>query len=148
MEFRSEGQRVTYEQVRGLMEELFGDFTLRFDDSPVIRLVMGSAVVDVRVLPLDGVGAVVQVRAVVVTGAKIRGDLLEYLLRENGRMPFGAFSLSAADEIVFEHGIVGPGCDSTQLYEAVMAVSTTADAQDNAIVARWGGQRAVDRMGG
>jgi hypothetical protein len=46
---------------------------------------------------------------------------------------------------VFSHSIFGSTCDKNELKAAVMAMVVTADFYDDVIVARWGGQRALDR---
>jgi hypothetical protein len=42
---------------------------------------------------------------------------------------------------------VGSTCDREELKALVMAVATTADRLDDEIVAKWGGERAMDKLG-
>jgi Putative bacterial sensory transduction regulator len=72
-------------------------------------------------------------------------DLLNYLLRENHEMRFGAFSVSKGGDIVFEHTIVGSTIDKKELESSVLAVLEIADKYDDEIVERWGGKRALDK---
>jgi hypothetical protein len=106
---------------------------------------MGSAVVQVYVMQWGDKDAAINVRSYVVTGAERRPEMLEFLLRQNYDMRFGAFSLDHDGDVVFEHTIVGSSCDKAELKASVMAVLTTADKYDEQIVSRWGGKRAMDR---
>jgi len=69
---------------------------------------------------------------------------MQFLLRKNDDMRFGAFGLDRDMDIFFEHTIVGSTCDKEELRATVMAVLQTADKYDDEIVAKWGGERAVD----
>lgn len=75
----------------------------------------------------------------------MNAELMKFLLRENDRMRFGAYGLDEDEDIFFEHTIVGSTCDKEELKASVVAVVMTADDADDKIIAKWGGQRAVDR---
>jgi hypothetical protein len=124
---------------------LFGEFAVARDDVPAIGVVVGSAVAQAIVFPWGEDDATICTRAYVVTGAELTPDLMRYLLRENADMRFGAFGVDDDGDILFEHTIVGSTCDKEELKASVMAVVMTADRYDDQIVARWGGQRALDR---
>jgi hypothetical protein len=145
VQFNTEAQEAVYEKVGQQMKELFGEQTGARDDLPAYYLRMGSAVVQVFVLSWGEADAVVNVRSYVVTGAEKTPELLEFLLRQNFEMRFGAFSLDPDGDIAFEHTIVGTTCDKAELRASVMAVINTADQYDEQIVSRWGGKRAMDR---
>jgi hypothetical protein len=146
MEFRTQAQKACYEKIAPWMKELFGEFAFARDDAPVISVVVGSAVAQTAVFPWGEDDATICTRAYVVTGAELTPDLMHYLLRKNADMRFGAFGVDDDGDIVFEHTIVGSTCDKEELRASVMAVVLTADQFDDEIVARWGGQRALDRM--
>ena len=46
---------------------------------------------------------------------------------------------------MFEHNLIGSTCDKEELKTSVITVVKLADEYDDEIVARWGGQRALDR---
>jgi hypothetical protein len=89
--------------------------------------------------------AIITTRSWVVTGIELTQELLQYLLRENDTMRFGAFGLDSDNDVFFEHTIVGSTADKHELKASVMAVVMTADRYDDIIAERWGGTRAVDR---
>lgn len=146
MEFTTEAQRACYEKVVPWMKELFGEFAVVRKDAPVVGVLVGSAVAQTWVYPWGDDDAVICTRAYVVMGAELTPDLMRYLLRENADMRFGAFGIDDDGDIFFEHSIVGSTGDKNELKASVLAVVTTADRYDDEIVARWGGQRALDRM--
>lgn len=145
MEFKTEAQKAHFEKIGQYMKELFGEMTGTRDDYPGYYLLMGSALVNVFILPWGDNETVVNCRAYVVTGAERTPEMLEYLLRENYEMRFGAFGLDKDGAVTFEQNIVGSTCDKNELRASVMAVLGTADQYDDQIVARWGGKRASDR---
>ena len=146
MEFRSAAQKACYEKIVPWMKELFGEFVMLRTDAPAMAVVIGSAVAQVGVIPWGNDDATINTRAYVVTGAEATSELMHFLLRETDNMRFGGFGLDSDDDVFFEHAIVGSTCDKAELKASVMAVVVTADQYDDKIVARWGGQRALDRM--
>ncbi len=146
MEFKTPTQKTTYEKIVPWMKELFGTFAQVRADVPVMGVMVGSALAQVSVFPWGDHDATITVRAYVVTGAELTPDLAHYLLRKNADMRFGAFGVDDDGDILFEHTIVGSTCDKEELRSSVMAVALTADQFDDEIVARWGGQRALDRI--
>jgi hypothetical protein len=90
--------------------------------------------------------ATVQTWSYLVTGAELTPDLMRYLLEKNEQLRFGAFGMDSDGDILFSHTIVGSSCEKTSLKASVMAVVMISDKYDDEIVARWGGQRALDRV--
>lgn len=146
MEFQTEAQQACYDKVAVWMRELFGQFPCARQDFPGLGLFMNSALVEVLIYPWDQDDAVINTRSYVVTGADISQGLMDFLLRENVKMRFGAFGLDEAGNILFEHTIVGSTCDKRELESSVKAVLEIADEYDDPIVSRWGGKRALDRL--
>jgi len=146
MEFETAAQKACYDKVASWMKELFGELVIMSGDVPVMGVMMGSAVAQVLVLPWGDDDATIVTRAYLVTGAELAPDLLRYLLRENVDMRFGAFGVDQDGDILFEHSIVGSSCDKGELKASMLAVLGAADEYDDKIVARWGGERALDRM--
>jgi len=114
------------------------------DDRPLFIFPAGTTLTHVAIAPWGDDDATIMVRSYVVTGADLAPDLLKYLLQENDSMRFGAFGLDQDGDIFFEHCIVGSTCDKEELKASTLAVSRTADAYDEQIVARWGGLRMMD----
>lgn len=145
MEFKTEGQQDVYTRILPWMNELFGESLVVFEDEPLFIVNLGSAVASTRVIPWHDGETLITSRSYVVTDLEITPELSYYLLRENNGIYFGRFALDAENDIVFEHSLVGESCDRIELNHSVMTVIRIADNYDDEIVARWGGQRALDR---
>lgn len=144
MLFTTEAQRTCYEKIAPWIGELFGaDATARTEE-PVFDVKVGSAVTEVGVFPWKEDESVVSARARVIHGVDLSPELLQYLLRQNSVIRFGAFGIESDNEIFFQHSIVGSTCDKPELEASVRSVSSLADKYDDQIRNRWGGSRAVD----
>ena len=146
MKFETNVQEACYNKIVVWMRELFDKFPCIRQDLPGISLFMGSALVEVFVFPWGDDEAVVNTRSYVVTNVELKPDLMQFLLRENTKMRFGAFGINENDNIIFEHTIVGSSCDKPELEASVKAVLKVADEYDDKIVEQWGGERAMDRI--
>ncbi|MCT7990835.1 YbjN domain-containing protein [Laspinema olomoucense] len=148
MQFQTAAQEACYHKVALWMQELFGKFPCARQDIPGLGLFMGSALVEVLILPWGEEDAVINTRAYVVTEAELSSDLMRFLLEQNSNMIFGAFGIDSKGDIVFEHSIVGSTCDKKELESSVNAVLEVSDEYDDQLVERWGGKRALDRICG
>jgi hypothetical protein len=144
MEFQSAVHEAIYEKISEYMKELYGESVTGRTDFPAFYLKAGSATVHIGVFAW-GDDAIVIVRSYVVTGAEKTPEMMEFLLRENYEMRFGAFSMDEEGDIGFEHTIVGSTCDATELKASILTVANIADRYDDQIVSRWGGRRALER---
>lgn len=145
MDFQTNAQKECYEKLVPWMKELFGVFVTVREELPLFSVAVGSAMTQIGVSAWGDDDATITVRSYVVTGAEMNAELMKFLLRENDRMRFGAYGLDEDEDIFFEHTIVGSTCDKEELKASVVAVVMTADDADDKIIAKWGGQRAVDR---
>ena len=145
MTFANETQRAVYERVRSFIADLFGELAVYRDDAPAFAVAAGSAVAHVHVLPWTDEGAIVTTRAFVVSGVTLTEDLMRWMLARNAEALWGAFGVDEDGEIVIDHSINGPTCDKEDLRASVLGVIFSADRYDDEIVARWGGERALDR---
>ncbi|HEY9837947.1 MAG TPA: YbjN domain-containing protein [Vampirovibrionales bacterium] len=148
MQFQTPAQEACYHKVALWMQELFGKFPCARQDIPGLGLFMGSALVEVLILPWGEEDSVINTRAYVVTGTELTADLMRFLLEQNSNMIFGAFGIDAKGDILFEHSIVGSTCDKKELESSVNAVLEVSDEYDDQLVERWGGKRALDRICG
>jgi len=146
MEFQSKVQQSCYEMIKPWMGELFEEALIISDTEPVFFINFGSAVARTEVVPWGDGEAIIATRSQVVTNLEVTPDLLYYLLRENDSLYFGRFALDDANDIIFEHSLVGSTCDQQELKTSVITVVKFADEYDDKIVNRWGGQRALDRQ--
>jgi hypothetical protein len=143
--FANETQRAVYGRVRSYIEDLFGELAVYRDDAPAFAVAAGSAVAHVHVLPWTDQGAIVTTRAFVVSGVMLTEELMRWMLARNSEALWGAFGVDEDGEIVIDHSINGPTCDKEDLRASVLGVIFSADRYDDEIVARWGGERALDR---
>jgi hypothetical protein len=67
------------------------------------------------------------------------------LLELNHHLAFGAFSLVGRD-IFLSHTLFGRGLERGGLLSAIAAVANISDEYDDRIVAKYGGQTALDRI--
>jgi hypothetical protein len=142
--FTTQKQREMFEKVRGFIEELFGKVAQEVERAPVLLVALGSAAAAITVQPWGDEDAAITVRSHVVFGTKVNKELCCFLLHENTRLRFGAFALTEAGDVVFEHDLLGSTCVPATLKNAVLSVLKTANDYDDQIQDRWGGQRAID----
>lgn len=144
MQFITPSQEAVYNRVLPWMKELFGDSVEVSQDQPGFNVRLGSSITEVQVLPWKGEESIVWARALVVRQVQFDPTLLQYLLRQNAVIRFGAFSIESDNEVSFSHSIVGSTCDQPELEATIRSVSSTADRYDDEIRERWGGLRALD----
>ena len=146
MNFEHDAHEEAYKKVGKYLEETFGTNFTAVPDAPVYVGVQGSCMVHVVVYPWGTDDAVVNVRAwLVMEMGEIPADCLKFLLEENWKFRFGAFSIDSDGDIVFEHTIVAGKLDRVELEASVKAVLSTADDYDNRIVSEWGGVTAREK---
>jgi hypothetical protein len=147
MNLRTRAQQSCYEKIKVWLQELYqNDVYMPDDELPIFALHSGSAIAVVEVQDYGDDEALISIWSYVVTGAAIKQDLLDYLLRQNNKIKFGGFSLDPEDDILFHAELVGSTCDKKEIETSVTAVLHTADEYDDIIVKTWGGERAIDRM--
>ena len=143
-EFESTYQEECYDKVAGFCKELFGEMARPQDEFPSFRISFGSAVVYVSVRAWGDDDATIAVGSWVITGVEMTPELMEFLIRRNHNMRFGAFSIDDENDIHFEHTIVGSTVDKGELEASIKGVANIADSYDDEIKERFGGNRARD----
>ncbi len=144
MEFKTEVQRSCYEDVAVLIRQICGDTVHAREDDSAFQLRSGSAGILIIVYPWDDDSATICVQSRLVEGANFTPELARFLLDENAKMRFGAFSMTEQGDVFFEHTILGPTCDKEELGASIAAVAITADKYDDEIVSRWGGRKTIE----
>lgn len=147
MEFQTNSQKAVYEKVAGILRDEFGKQAQAREDIPAFLLRAGSAFVQVTVASINEKYTTVRAHSWVVTGVENTSELLQYLLKENLNMRFGAFGVDQVGDVCFTHAVLGESLDNPTLMYTVMGVASTADEYDDQIVQRFGGQRATERTG-
>lgn len=144
MKFEHAVHEETFRRVREYLGELFedpycdpeeGHFYVRY----------GTTVLEISIEPHGDDEAVIRILSYCVQGVEMAEDLLLGLLELNHDMAFGHFSL-VGDDVYFSHSILGRDLAPRTLLRSITAVAEVADLYDDRIVARYGGQTALERI--
>jgi hypothetical protein len=144
MEFAHAAHRETHDRIEEYLGELFEDPYLDRDNAH-FYVRYGTTVLEIAVDPYGPEDTTVQVMAYCVQGVRLEQDLLLGLLELNHHLAFGAFSVVGRD-IFLSHTLFGRGLERAALLSAIAAVANTSDEYDDRIVAKYGGQTALDRI--
>jgi len=154
LSFASETEKLTYEKIAEYFSNstLFRNTVKSSDTKPRFDLTYGSAHVTVEILPWEihpweeRELVLVHVISGVTCNTEITPEFMEFLLRENQRMRFGAFHLGEHGEVLFSNKILGgEEMGLLELQSCILAVVTIADTYDDIIATQFGGQRASDK---
>jgi hypothetical protein len=143
-QFHTRCQEEVYRQVKSYLDELVDE---HFDDAAHcdFYLKYGSTVLEISVIPYEEDDAVIEVLAFCVQGVEPSFDLMQELLRLNSEVPLGAFSL-VGKNIFFSHAFLGRRLVGEQLIASLNSVATISDDYDEELVARYGGETAIERI--
>jgi len=154
--FVSNVQALTYTKVADYLQAaaLFKDSLRAYSDIPRFDVLYGSTLVEIEVLPWEvhpwekADLSTVRATSCVTIGSTIDNELMHFLLTENRRMRFGAFHLDDANQVLFSESVLGgENMDLMELQICILSVVTIADTYDDIIAQRFGGDRAIDRLG-
>ncbi len=132
----------TINKIENILKNKYPEY-LKFENN-VFTIAQGSTQVMLMVRKFANDDACIECTANVVYDAKITEELLQFLLRKNAELHFGAFGLLFDDTITFSHSISGANLDENELINTLNAVATIADYYDDVIINKNGGKRAGD----
>ncbi len=143
-QFNTRSQEEVYRQVKSYLDELVDE---HFDDAEHcdFYLKYGSTVLEISILPFGEDDAVIEILAFCVQSVEPSFELMQELLRLNSEVPLGAFSLVGHD-IFFSHAFLGRRLVGEQLIASLESVATISDEWDEKLVARYGGETALDHI--
>ena len=144
MEFETEVHEETFKRLKENLEELF-DEPYHDPDNDHFYVRYGTTVLEISVEPYGGEEAIVVIMSYCVQEVELAEDLLLGLLELNHQVPLGSFSL-VGNDIFFSHSLFGKSLEPRDLLRAITAVATVADDYDDRIVAKYGGQTALERI--
>lgn len=144
MDLTHERQAQAYGQVKEYLDELFED-TIEEEGHFYVRY--GSTVLEIAVEPYGPEDAEVVIMAYCVQDVDIDDELMAALLEVNHTLSFGSFSL-VGNDVFLHHTLFARTLARPNLLNALASVAETSDLYDDRIAARWGGQRALDRIQG
>ncbi len=105
----------------------------------------GSTVLEIEVAALGQEEAVVTIMSYCVQGVEVDEELMAGLLELNHQLALGAFSM-VGNDIFFSHRLFARDLEPRDLLRAVTAVAEVSDDYDDRIVAKYGGQTALERI--
>jgi hypothetical protein len=143
-QFHSACQEQVYWQVKSFLDELVDEY---FDDAEHcdFYLKYGSTVLEISIDPYEEDNAVVEILAFCVQGVEPSRELMSELLKLNSEIPLGAFSL-VDDNVFYSHSFLGRQLQAEQLVASLGSVATISDDWDEKIVAKYGGETALERL--
>jgi hypothetical protein len=144
MEYEHEAHRETYEKVEKYLARLFEE-RFRDPDDGHFYVTYGSTVLEIAVDPYGPEEAIVRLMAYCVQGVSVDENLERGLLETNLDLPIGAFALVDRD-VFLCYSVLGKNTDYRTLLDAIAAVANTSDEYDDLIVAKFGGETAIERL--
>lgn len=142
--FDHEVQEETFKKVKEYLGELFEEpYHDPENDHFYVRY--GTTVLEIAVEPYGPDEAVINIMSYCVQDVELEEDLLLGLLELNHQLLCGSFSL-VGNDIFFAHSLYGKGLEPRDLLRAITSVATVADDYDDRIVARYGGQTALEKI--
>ncbi len=144
MRFENEHHERTHQLLQKYLQELFDEPYLD-EENGHFYVGYGSTVLEVSVEPYGPEETIIPITAYCVQGVGLEEELLLGLLEMNHELPVGAFCLVGHD-IYYSHTLFGKSLDRKNLLGAIAAVANISDDYDDRIVAKYGGQTALDRI--
>ena len=137
-------QEATFGKVKEYLAELFEDpYHDPENDHFYVRY--GTTVLEISVEPYGPEEAVVTIMSYCVQDVEMEDDLLLGLLELNHQLLCGSFSV-VGNDIFFAHSLFGSSLEPRDPLRAITSVATLADDYDDRIVARYGGQTALEKI--
>lgn len=137
-------QEETFRKVREYLGELFEDpYHDPENDHFYVRY--GTTVLEISVEPHGPEESIVRIMSYCVQDVEIDEELLLGLLELNHQLLCGSFSV-VDNDIFFAHSLYGKNLEPRDLLRAITSVATLADDYDDKIVARYGGQTALEKI--
>jgi hypothetical protein len=143
-QFHTQCQEEVYRQVKSYLDELVDE---HFDDAAHcdFYLKYGSTVLEISINAYEEDDAVIDILAFCVQGVEPNFDLARELLELNSEVRLGAFSMVGRD-IFYSHSFLGRRLRPEQLIASLDSVASVADLYDERLVAKYGGQTALERL--
>ena len=142
--FEHSVQEETFRKVKEYLGELFEEpYHDPENDHFYVRY--GTTVLEISVEPYGPEEAMVTIMSYCVQDVEVEDDLLLGLLELNHQLLCGSFSV-VGNDIFFAHSLFGSSLEPRDLLRAITSVATLADDYDDRIVARYGGQTALEKI--
>ena len=129
-------------KVDAFLAAKYPDF-VKFDEN-TYTISVGSTQVMILVRPYTENETIVEFVSNIVYDANQSMDLLQFLLRKNSELHFGAFGMLFDGTITFSYSLSGSNLDENEFVTALDSVAIIADYYDDEIIAMAGGKRFMD----
>lgn len=137
-------QEETFNKVKEYLGELFEEpYHDPENDHFYVRY--GTTVLEISVEPHGPEESIVRIMSYCVQDVEMEEELLLGLLELNHQLLCGSFSV-VDNDIFFAHSLYGRNLEPRDLLRAITSVATLADDYDDKIVARYGGQTALEKI--
>lgn len=137
-------QEETFRKVKEYLGELFEE-PYHDPENNHFYVRYGTTVLEISVEPYGAEESVVTIMSYCVQDVEMEEDLLIGLLELNHQLLCGSFSV-VGNDIFFAHSLFGSSLEPRDLLRAITSVATLADDYDDRIVARYGGQTALEKI--
>lgn len=138
-------QEETFFKLRDYLSDLFEEEPYHDPETHHFYVRYGTTVLEISVEPYGPDEAIVTVMSYCVQDVEMEEDLLLGLLELNHQISCGSFSL-VGNDIFFAHSLFGRSLEPRDLLRTITSVATVADDYDDRIVARYGGQTALEKI--
>lgn len=137
-------QEETFRKVKEYLGELFEEpYHDPENDHFYVRY--GTTVLEISVDAHGPEESIVRIMSYCVQDVEMDEELLLGLLELNHQLLCGSFSV-VDNDIFFAHSLYGRSLEPRDLLRAITSVATLADDYDDKIVARYGGQTALEKI--
>ena len=140
----SPAHQETFDKLKEYLGELF-DEPYHDPENDHFYVRYGTTVLEISVEPYGTEETIIVIMSYCVQDVELEEELLAGLLELNHRIPCGHFSV-VGNDIFFAHSLFGSSLEPRDLLRAITSVATLADDYDDRIVARYGGQTALERI--
>jgi hypothetical protein len=135
----------TFFKVKDYLSDLFDEEPYHDPENDHFYVRYGTTVLEISVEPYGADETVVTVMSYCVQDVELEEELLLGLLELNHQIPCGSFSL-VGNDIFYAHSLFGRSLEPRDLLRTITSVATISDDYDDRIVARYGGQTALEKI--
>jgi hypothetical protein len=122
----------TITRVENFLKSQFPDY-LNFENG-TFTVNRGNSQVMIAIRPFTDTESCIEFVSNVAYESKLTSELMQFLLRKNAELHFGAFGVLFDDTIIFQYTIAGSNVDSNELLTSINAVAIISDHYANEIV--------------
>lgn len=132
----------TAQKVESFLKVHFPDY-LNFDNG-TFTVTRGNTQVMVAIRPFTDTESCVEFVTNVAYNSALNNELLQFLLRKNAEIHFGAFGILFDNTIIFQYSIAGTNVDDNELLTSINAVAIISSHYSKEILSLGGG--SVDNI--